>query len=50
VLRDKYIPKLYIKSGFKFNPATDEIENALIEFERAILEEQKQCQRRRKPV
>ena len=47
---DEYIPKLYIKSGFKFDPATDEIENALIKFERAILEEQKQCQRRRKLV
>ena len=44
VLEAKYMPKLYTKSGFKFNPATDEIENALIKFECAILEEQKQCQ------
>jgi len=50
VLKDEYISKIYLKSGFKFDPATDEIKNAWIEFERANLEEQKQSQRRRKPV
>ena len=50
ILEDEYIPKLYIKSGYQFDPATDEIEDSLITFERALLKEQKLCQQRRKPI
>ena len=50
MLENEYIPKLYIKSGYEFKPASDEIEEAMIKFERTILEEQKQCQQWRKPI
>ena len=48
-LDEDYIPKLYIKSEYKFDHASKEIEEALCNFRRSVEEEQLQCQRRRKP-
>ena len=50
MIENDYIPQLYIKSGYQFDPASDEIEEAMSQFERAILEEQLLCQQRRKPI
>ena len=44
-----YIKGLYIKSEYKFKPASDEIEEAIDNFEKALKAEQLEINRRRKP-
>ena len=39
-LDENYIPKLYIKSEFKFDPAPEKIEKALQTFQQAVQQEQ----------
>ena len=46
---DGYIPSLYIKSDFSFDPADDRIEEALKNFCQAVQHKQRDRQRRRKP-
>jgi len=41
-----YIPSLYIKSKYKFVPASDELELALSTFEQAVINKQEECKRR----
>ena len=45
-----YIPTLYIKSDYRFKPASIEIEKALFNFRTAIKSEQLQLNKRRKPT
>jgi hypothetical protein len=44
-----YIPKLYVKSDFNFEEASDEIEDAIKDFRDAITSEQLQRSRMKKP-
>jgi hypothetical protein len=44
----EYIPSLYIKSNYEFDPASDEIEEAVSNFVSAIKKEQLALSRRRK--
>jgi len=44
---NSYIPSLYIKSEYKFDPAPVLIENALVSFEKAVQQKQQQLQHRR---
>lgn len=44
-----YIPSLYIKSNFRFEPASDEIEEAVLDFRDAITSEQLLRSRKKKP-
>ena len=46
----EYIKSLYIKSDYKFDHASDEIEEAIKEFERELRNEQLSINRRRKPL
>lgn len=42
-----WIPSLYVKSGYKFEPAPEEFEDGLINFKRAIISKQQEVARRR---
>ena len=35
-LDDEYNPKMYVKSGYEFNEAPDNIEDAMNKFERDV--------------
>lgn len=41
---------MYVKSGYEFDEAPDDIEDAMNKFERDVLTEQKFCQRKRKQI
>jgi hypothetical protein len=43
-----YIPKLYIKSDYRFDPASPDLEKALTSFKKAVLSTQQQLRNRRK--
>ena len=42
-----YIPQLYIKSDYRFQPASTELESALTKFKKAVLNTQQQLRNRR---
>ena len=46
---NSYIPKLYVKSDYSFDPASEEIEDALKQFREALRSEQLQRSKIKKP-